>query len=261
MKHKKVPVTEIVVPETRVTAVYDAELTAILHDTIESMGVLQPVVLVGVPGGYHLVDGLHRLQEAIAQGQGTIDAVIYDGEAKEALLMNLVLNRVRGKTKASEMVHVVATLFREYGLDPDGIKERTGLSRDYIEKLIKVGSAAPGVLEMLDEEIIGMGIAWEISRLPYHAQQEEIVAKARIWKYTVKEMAEFVDQVLELMDTTPPGEEPPVPVQRVEPVYRCEGCKTETSPRWLQMVSLCPNCFGEIWRLKQGSQTSEAPKT
>jgi ParB family chromosome partitioning protein len=249
MKTKKVPISEISVPETRVTAVYDEELKSMLKETMAAMGMLQPIVVVQTPEGYRLVDGLHRLQEKQAAGEASVDAVVYEGEEKDSLLMNLVLNRTRGKTKASEMVQVIGALYEEYQMDPDAIKEKTGFSRDYIEKLIKISQAQPSVQELLDQEIIGVGAAFEISRLPAPEQQDQVCAQTQIWRYTVKELKELVDETLKMMER-PPGEPPPPPAAVVIK-YHCEGCRKEMEPRYLKPVMLCPDCFGVVWRQQQ----------
>lgn len=199
-----------------------------------------------------LVDGAHRLEEAIAGGFPSIDAAVFEGDMVDVLTKNLFLDHMRGKTPVSEMVKLIGALYTEYGLDPDKIKEKTGLSRDYIERLIKISTASPSVQQALDEEVIRVGHAFELARLPYAVQQEEIIAKHQVWRFSVKELHEQVNLVLHAMEEVanqpPPG---PSAATRPPPVYRCEGCKDEVPPRYLRAVMLCPNCFGEVWRLAQ----------
>lgn len=252
MQTKTIPISEISTPETRVTAVYDEELQAMLRETMKAMGMLTPIVVVQTPRGYRLVDGLHRVQEKAAAGETTVDAVVYEGEEKDSLLLNLVLNRTRGKTKASEMVKVIGALFEEYQMDPDAIKAKTGLNRDYIEKLIKISLASPSVQELLDQEIIGVGAAFEISRLPAKEQQDEVCARTQIWRYTVKDLKELVDETIRLMQQTPGA--PPPPPPPVATKYHCEGCQKEMESKYLKPVMLCPDCFGLVWRQQQPSQ-------
>jgi len=263
MIHKQVPIDEISVPETRVTAVYDEDLRDLLKETMATMGMITPVVLVQTKEGYRLVDGLHRLQEQQAAGHPTIDAVVYEGEEKDSLLMNLVLNKTRGKTKASEMVVVIGALYKEYELDPDAIQAKTGLKRDYIEKLIKISQASPSVQDLLDQEIIGVGAAFELSRLPAKEQQDELCARTQIWRYTVQDLKELVDETIRIMGQQPgePAAPPPPPTTE----YACEGCLNKMAPKYLRPVMLCPDCFGIVWREHQqpaatGKDTAEPAK-
>lgn len=255
MRVLQVPIAEITVPAVRVTAVYDEELQKLLHDSLEAAGQIQPIILVKLDEGYELVDGLHRLQEAKERGDRTIASVVYGGDSRKALVLNLVSNRLRGKTRASEMVAVIAELVGKYQMDSDAIRKETGLPREYIEKLWRISEAAPGVKEALDAEVIGVGVAYEIARLPQHIQQEEMVAKATIWKYSVKDCHDFVDEVLRQMELL---REEPLPTPRpAPPALSCEGCKATPEPRYLRPVLLCPNCFGVVFRLARERKLEE----
>lgn len=250
MKLLTVKPSEIKVPEVRVTAQFDEELYQQFKDSIKAVGRITPPICYEVGEELVLCDGLHRLQEAMANGEPTIDIVVIPGDMIDVLTKNIFLDHLRGKTRVSQMVTVIKTLYQEYNLDPDQIKEKTGLTRDYIEKLIKISQASPSVQQALDEGIIGVGHAGELARLPYAIQQEEIIAKQQVWRFTVKELHEQIDNVLREMQLIA-AEGPPTAVTEPRPIatYHCEGCKQEVEPRYLRPVMLCPNCFGEVWRL------------
>lgn len=223
------------------------------------MGIIAPVLVQEIEGELVLVDGLHRLEDAAASGDSPIDVAVLDGDMADLLCRNLFLDHARGKTPVSDMVKVIKVLYQDYGLDSDKIKEKTGLPRDYIEKLIKISTASPAVQEALDQQIIGVGHAFELSRLPYAVQQEELLAKHQIYRFKVSDLHEFIDNVLRELqlikeqpsETSKAGIRPP-------PVYHCEGCKDQVEPRYLRPVMLCPNCFGEVWRLAKARPPLEA---
>jgi len=258
VKLKNINLDQIKVPETRVTAFYDEETAALLKQSLEAAGTINPIIVVSTDDGFILVDGLHRFDEARQRGDSTLPAVIYEGEAKDALLMNLVLNKVRGKTKASEMVKVIGALYQNYDLDVEKIEKATGLPRDYIEKLIKVSQASLVVQEALDQEIIGIGHAFQIARLPYAIQQEELIAKHQVYRFKLPDLKGLVDATLieigKLKDEAPKVE----PEEARKPVtYHCEGCKEEVEARYLRPVMLCPDCFGGVWRLAKAAKPAE----
>ena len=197
----------------------------------------------------------------MASGIPVVDAVVFEGTMVDVLTKNLFLDHMRGKTPVSEMVKLIGALYTEYKLDPDQIKEKTGLTRDYIEKLIKISNASLSVQQALDEGVIGIGHAFELCRLPYANIQEEIIAKHQVWRFTVKELHDQIDQVLGEMNKL--ADEPPIEVpgaQRPPPTYHCEGCKGEVEPRYLRPVMLCPDCFGGVWRLAKAAATVEVEK-
>ena len=258
MKLRKVDPKTIKVPEVRVTAQFDEDLYKQFKESIKAVGQITPPICYQVEEELVLCDGLHRLQEAISAGETSVDVVVIPGDMVDVLTKNIFLDHLRGKTPVSHMVRVIKTLYQEYNLDPDQIKEKTGLTRDYIEKLIKISEASPVVQDALDQGVIGIGHAFELSRLPYANIQDEIIAKHQVWRFTVKELKEQIDGVLKELDLIkePPAETPPG-ATRPPPVYKCEGCHETIEPRYLRPVMLCPDCFGNVWRL---AKARAAPK-
>lgn len=244
----------IKVPEIRVTAQFDDELLAQFKDSLDAIGQIAPIIVYQVGEDHVLCDGKHRLDEALAKGSTKIQAVVIPGDMVDVLTRNIVVDQLRGKTSVTEMVKVIKVLSQDYGLDPDQIASKTYKNRDYVEKLIKIAQASPVVLEAVDRGVIGIGIAYELSRLPHPIQQEEVIAKHQVYNYSVKDVKDLVEQTLEFMrapeEKLPPATlgKPPAPR-----VYKCEGCKNDTDPRYLRPVMLCPDCFGVVWKLAQAS--------
>lgn len=245
MKLKKIKLSSIKVPPVRVTAVYDDELKQLLHDSLAAMGQQTPIVVVAAGEEFLLVDGLHRLDEARVRGDEVIDAVLFEGEPRDALLKNLVLNRVRGKTKASEMVMVIHELYDEYKMTIEELEERTGLSRSLVEKYLQVSTAAESVQEALDAEVIGIGAAYEISRLPSQLAQNEIMAKYQIWRFPLKDLKIQIDQVLSMIPES--REQLAAAAPSAPRKYKCQVCSLEATLAELRPVMLCPSCYGDLW--------------
>lgn len=243
---KNIPLDRVVIPEVRITAVYDDELEKLLHDSLDATGQIVPIVVVEHDGHFYVADGKHRVDEARIKGEKTIRAVVRPGAPEDVLLLNLVTNRLRGKTKASEMVMVIHSLWTEHGLDSDQIRDRTGISRDHIERLMKISESVPEVREALDEEKIGAGVAFEISRLPVQEQQLQVLNFALLGKPSVPAIKRLVDDTLRFMaEPVQAPAERPAPVQPPPPA--CSICKGEFSLEDLRPALLCPGCHNAAW--------------
>ena len=192
MKLRKVAPESIRIPEVRVSARFDPDLYEQFRASLREIGQITPPICYQVDGDLVLCDGLHRVQEAIAAGESTVNVAVIPGDMVDVLTKNLMLDHLRGKPAVSEMVQVIGSLETDHGLDSDGIRERTGLSRSYIEKLIRISQASPSVLRALDDGILCVGHAFEISRLPYPIQQDEVVAKQAGYKFNVGDLREQV---------------------------------------------------------------------
>ncbi|KKN37938.1 hypothetical protein LCGC14_0758250, partial [marine sediment metagenome] len=249
MKHLKADPQSIEVPIVRVTAQFEEELYAEFKASIKVTGQITPIICCEVEEKLVLVDGLHRLQEAKNNGDKKIDVVIIPGDMVDVLTKNIFLDHLRGKPPVTQMVNVIKTLYFDHGLDPDKIKEKTGLSRDYIERLIKISEASPSVQEALDQGVIGVGIAFQLSRLDNPIIQDEIIAKHKVWRFNIKDLTQLVDNTLaELGKLKDPPPRAAANEDRPPTVYRCEGCHDDTEPRNLRAVMLCPTCFGVTYR-------------
>ena len=122
-------------PEVRVTAQFDEELYAQFQESLKEIGQVAPPIVYEVEGELVLCDGLHRIQEAIANNTPSIDVAVLDGDMVDVLTKNIMVDHLRGKTPVSQMVKVIHVLNEDYDLSSDQIVERTGLTRDYVERL------------------------------------------------------------------------------------------------------------------------------
>jgi len=255
----RISIADIVVPDVRVTAIYDDEAIEKMRGTCRALGIQGTVILVKVGDKYEVADGKNRIDRALEMGETTIEAAVTEGSPKDTLLVNLALTKSHGKSRVSDMVQVIKELADVHGMGPDDIRDATGLSREYIEKIMKISGASQSVLEAIDQEIIGVGHAYELSRLPSTIQQDEVVARHQVWRFTVRELKEQVDMVLKEMEfiqnapvQVPLREDPP------PRVVKCDGCLTITEPRDLRSVLICPSCYTDIWRAAQARKLEAA---
>ena len=243
-KRRQLPVGDILVPSIRITAVYDDELTAQLKDSLNAAGQIVPIIVVENDGTFDLVDGLHRLEEAIARGDRSIDSIVVPGDSITTLTYNLLTNNMRGKVRASEMVTVIGELTNTHGLDSDEIAQRTGLTRNYIEKLWRIAEASPMLQDALDKSLIGVGVAYEVSRLPHIDQQEEVMSTVYTFHMTTKQAKEFVDSILIVPE--PQQSQEPQPQPEPPPPPTCDVCRKPAAANLLVQVQLDPGCFHRV---------------
>ncbi len=243
----KVQIAKITVPKVRITAYYDEDEKKILEQSIDTLGQIVPIMLVGNTDGYTLVDGLNRLEEAKREGKTVVDAIVSGGAEGDALLQNVITSTLKGKTRPSELVAVFQSLAQDYNLDSDQIADRTGTNREWVEKYLKVADTSPEIRDALDKGVIGIGAASELGRLPTFLQQEELLARFQIWKMPIKALKDFIDEVLRQMQniTEAPA---PASTPRAEPTYSCDACKTKQDKKDVRMVVMCPGCYTVAWR-------------
>jgi len=245
---KNVPVDKIIVPKIRVTSYYDPEMAELLRDSVQTVGIMQPLLVAEDGENYVLIDGYNRLQQAKIANLKTVPCAVIQGDLKTVLLQNLGLNYMRGKVRPTEMLQVVAYLSENYGLDIDQISAQSGLRRDLVEKLLAISRCDPAVVSALDAGEISLTHAHEISRLPDPEAQKRLLNQVLIYKINTKDLREIVNETLQLLQQkqqkqqqqqTTESEPQPVKI----PTIKCHLCEQEWPVRKVAGFNLCMQCY------------------
>jgi len=247
MKIEKINPYDIKIPDVRVTSTWDPDMLEMFKKSVESSGIEQPLYLVKEGETLWLVDGLHRLEEAKLKGMKTVDCVVKVGTLKAVQMKNLMLNRLRGGTKASEMVSVINDLYKNHKVSIEDIVKDTGLKRDYIDNMLAIGSAHHEVWEALDNEEIGVGHAFQLSRIGDAACQLRLLHQTRVYKIKIKDLKEIVDEAIDLLKKQAKEEHNkemlPPPAPRLA---TCDFCGSEWPPNKMAAPITCQSCYGYL---------------
>lgn len=244
MQLRQIDPNDIKVPEVRVTSQWDAETYEQFKQFYATAGQIAPVICCEVDGEIVLVDGLHRVQEALQNKCPFVEVAIMPGGMLDVLTRNLFLDNMRGKHPPSQMVKVIEALWKEYGQDSEKIAARTGLKRDYIEKLQSISELTPLARQFLDDGEIGISHAYELTRIKDPARQEVVLQQQRLYRWTVKDLREHISNILAMADPPPPslpGLLPPPP-----PKIKCFFCHDEFDISEIANPNTCVYCSGTL---------------
>ncbi len=246
MKLRNVKPESIKVPEVRVTGRWDEETMAAFRQVWHDVGQIAPIICVEVDGELILVDGMHRLTEALNSRMPTIAVSVVEGDMTDVPSRNLFLDHLRGKHPVSEMVKVVEALWKEYQMDSDAIARKIGRSREYVENLMLIAGLTPMIREALDQDMIGVGQAVALARVKDPVQQETIFHQAIMYRWKAKELTAFITDVLSMEPPPPPqpgATPPPAPVK-----VKCVYCGAEGLPGEIANPNTCRDCAGVMFQ-------------
>jgi ParB family transcriptional regulator, chromosome partitioning protein len=235
------------VPKVRITTVWDEdELTALKADVAEQ-GIETPL-LVGNDGTVMwVIDGKHRLDEALLNGFEKIPCIVREMNATKMLFRNLASNRLRGKAPVSQEIQVIQELYTTHGVTIDEICKETGFSRDRVESLVIISQANPEILHALDSGKIGFGHAVQLTRLPDQPSQGRTLSLAIQYSMTVSTLRATVTDVIAIMKSQAEGQRDiQQPTRPSIPTIPCHMCGAERMPHELRSVILCPACSGIV---------------
>jgi ParB family chromosome partitioning protein len=126
---------------------FDPEALAALAASIETSGVVQPLLVRPLPdGSYELVAGERRLRAAQQAGLEKVPAVVRDQAEAERLQAALIENMVREDLNPVEEARACASLVEDLGLTKEELARRVGRSRPAVSNLIRL-------LELPDETL------------------------------------------------------------------------------------------------------------
>lgn len=129
---------------------FDPEALAGLAASIESSGVVQPLLVRPLPdGSYELIAGERRWRAAQQAGLEKVPVIVRDAEHAERLQVALIENMVREDLNPVEEARACAALVDDLGLSKEDLARRIGRSRPAVSNLIRLLDLPDEALELL----------------------------------------------------------------------------------------------------------------
>jgi ParB family chromosome partitioning protein len=147
-----------------------------LAASVAMHGVLQPILVTPVEGGYQLIAGERRLRAAQMSGLDRIPAVVRSADQQQQLAFALVENIQRADLNAMDEARAFQQLIDEFGLTQEEVATRVGRSRPAITNTIRLLDVSPVLQSAVEEGQVSEGHARAIAGLATHATQEEVLA-------------------------------------------------------------------------------------
>ncbi|NLJ34325.1 MAG: ParB/RepB/Spo0J family partition protein [Firmicutes bacterium] len=138
---------------------FDPEKIAELADSIAVHGVLQPIVVRSVIGGYELVAGERRWRASKAINLPTIPAIVRELSDGEVMEIALIENLQRENLNPLEEAAAYATLLEEFGSTQEELSRRIGKSRSHIANTLRLLRLPEEIRANVSRETISMGHA------------------------------------------------------------------------------------------------------
>jgi ParB family chromosome partitioning protein len=137
---------------------FDPEALAGLAASIESSGVVQPLLVRPLPdSSYELIAGERRWRAARQAGLEKVPAIVRDSERAERLQVALIENVVRESLNPVDEARACAALVEDLGLSKGELAKRIGRSRPAVSNLIRLLELPDGALALLESGELSEG--------------------------------------------------------------------------------------------------------
>lgn len=165
--------------------------------SIQEVGVLQPIVVRKVGGGFEIIAGERRLRAAKKAGLATIPAIVRDSDDSESLREALIENIHRENLNPIELAEAFRELLEELGLKQETLAERLGVSRSHVANTIRLLQLPAEVQTRLAEGKIQAGHGRALLSLADGDAQNTLALRAAAEELSVREVEELVRNYLE----------------------------------------------------------------
>jgi ParB family chromosome partitioning protein len=157
---------------------FDPEALAELTRSIVEKGVIQPITVRRIEGGYQLVTGERRLRAAQNAGLPEIPAYIIAVESDEEMLeLALIENIQRETLNPIEIAHAYKRLIDECHLTQEEVAEKVGKDRTTVTNFIRLLKLPIEIQIGLRKNMITMGHARALINVPAETMQLRLYQK------------------------------------------------------------------------------------
>ncbi len=198
-----IAVDEIVSNPYQPRSVFDEEGIAELARTIQTHGVIQPIVVRRHQGKYELIAGERRLRAVKSLGWATIPAIVRQLNDAQTASAALIENLQReGLTPIEEAV-AYQQLLELHGLTQESLAQRLGKGQSTIANKLRLLNLPQEVQDALLKRSITERHARALLALPSEELQVKLLRECMQRGWNVKQMEERVKAVLESLQTEP----------------------------------------------------------
>ncbi|MBW2194719.1 MAG: ParB/RepB/Spo0J family partition protein [Deltaproteobacteria bacterium] len=130
-----------------------------LSDSIKANGVIQPLVVRSVSGGYELIVGERRWRSCRMAGLKRVPVVVRDVSGSEMLEMALIENIHREDLNPLEKAEAYYRLMDEFGLTQEKVAKRVGQNRSTVANFLRLRSLPGEIRDDIVNNTLSMGHA------------------------------------------------------------------------------------------------------
>ena len=197
---RDVPIEQISTNPNQPRRSFDEGSLETLAASIREMGILQPLLVREVEGGYELIAGERRLRAAKRTGLQTAPVVVRSAIEIASLEEALVENLHRQDLNPLEEAAAYQLLIEEFGHTQDQVAQRVGKSRSAVANLLRLFQLTPAVQKLVADGLLTAGHAKALLAHPDRSYQESLAMKSVREALSVRRVEELVKERLILED-------------------------------------------------------------
>lgn len=203
-------------------ATFDEDSIAELAQSIQQVGLLQPLLVRKVDDGYELVAGERRLRAVTSLGMEKVACIVQqDIEDESSAMMALIENLQREDLHYLEEAQCYQKLLETYGLTQEELANRLGKSQSSIANKLRLLKLSDEVKAAMTEKRLSERHARALLKLTDDKQRLDAVERIAEKGLSVKETEQMVEKTLnKAYDEKQDGAKPRPKLMRIVRDYR-----------------------------------------
>lgn len=173
-KYLLCPVEDISPNVTQPRKRFDEAALKELSGSIREKGVIEPLIVRRVSGGFELIAGERRWRASKLAGLSEVPVVIIDATDEESLELAIIENIQREDLNAIEEAEAYRSLADKFGLSQEEVAKRVGKERATVANYLRLLKLPLEVKDELVKGSISMGHARAILSVEGHSAQTEL---------------------------------------------------------------------------------------
>jgi len=217
---KEVEVDSIIPNPRQPRRALDAETLQELASSIKEQGLLQPVVVTEIEGGYQLLVGERRWRAAKLAGLETVPVVVREATPQQMLELALVENLQREDLNPLEAAAAYQQLLEEFGMTQQQVADKVGKNRVTVTNTLRLLKLPDEAKDALWAGEISEGHARAMLRLRGGTAQMQVLAAIIKRGLSVRQTEELVRRMVEEPEAKPKVREKSPQLRALEEQFR-----------------------------------------
>ncbi len=197
-----IPISQVAPNPLQPRTIFDPGRLQELANSIETNGVIQPILVRRKADQFELVAGERRLRAAKLAGLAEIPAIVQEYADERVLEIALIENIQREDLNPIETAQALDRLCREMSLSHEEVATRTGKDRTTITNMIRLLRLPKDVQLLVAERRLSMGHARAILGLATPELQTQLAEKSAAQGFSVRQVERLVKRINEPREPT-----------------------------------------------------------
>lgn len=192
----QIPIEQIDANPLQPRRTFQPEKLLELSQSIQSNGIIQPIVVRQIGQRYQLVAGERRWRAAKLASLTTVPVVVEEVSDERLLEITLIENIQREDLNPIETALAFERLISELNLSHEQVGQRTGKDRSTITNLLRLLQLPPDLQQLVAERRLSQGHARCLLGLPPDLQRE-VAEKAVAQSMSVRQLERLTQRMTE----------------------------------------------------------------